>query len=205
MKKTLLVILLSLCISFVGCGSQSNNTDGQISKTENKKNSEKTKAEESNEKEAVEETSVEDSIVSFINEFNDNSNNTLELVEDFVPSDKSSSHYRTEFRLGAYKNALGKSYSYSNAIVDFVARKDYSGNVVIRIYMDNATLEQCVEMVRIGSPIMDATITEKEIQETVDYITENKEANGYYYADLGLGLLGNDTKGYELMLKMGND
>lgn len=144
-------------------------------------------------------------MLSFVDEFNTNNIISLEYVEDFIPSDKSSSHYRTEFRLGAYKDAIGKSYSFGDALVDIISRKDYLGNTITRVYMYNATIEQCTEMIKTGSPIMDASASENEIQETINYITEHKEANGYYYAELGLVLLGNDKKGYELMLKMRND
>ena len=90
-------------------------------------------------------------------------------------------------------------------MVDIVGKQSWSGSITIRVYMDNATLEQCTEMVKYVSPIMDPDIDSAEIQKAIDYINENKTANGYYYADLGLLLLGSETKGYEFMLKMGND
>ena len=129
----------------------------------------------------------------------------LVFAEDFTPSNKSSSHYRTEFRLRAYSDAIGKSYTFDETIVDIVGKQSWSGDITIRVYMDGATIDQYVEMVKYASPIMDADIDSAELQTTIDYITENKTANGYYYADLGLLLLGNDSKGYEFMLKMGND
>lgn len=45
----------------------------------------------------------------------------------------------------------------------------------------------------------------EDVQTAVDYVDEHKEANGYYYSNLGLVLLGSDVKGYNLMIKMGND
>ena len=147
----------------------------------------------------------EEMISAFINEFNSNSSTPLEYVESFTPSNRDSGHYRTEFRLGAYSNAVGMAYRYGEATADIIATTPSFGNGVIRIYMDGATLEQCEQMIWTASPIMDRTITEEEIQNTVDYVDEHKSANGYYYSNLGLLLLGSDTKGYELMLKMGND
>ena len=52
---------------------------------------------------------------------------------------------------------------------------------------------------------MDTDIKNDELQETLDYLAEHKSANGYYYADLGLLLTHSVNRGYELMLKMGND
>ena len=127
------------------------------------------------------------------------------LKEEFTPSDKESDHYRVEFRLNAYKDAIGKSFEYGDAIVDIVYRKPAWGDGLIRIYMDGATLDQCKEMLSKAGPIMDETATNEDIQKAIEYISKNKEANGYSFANLGLLLLGSDIKGYELMLKMGND
>lgn len=144
-------------------------------------------------------------ITSFANEFNANSTTALEFVEAFTPSDRESGHYRTEFRLGAYSEAVGMSYRYGEATVDIIARKPTFGNGVIRIYMDGASLEQCEQMIWTASPIMDRTAGAEDVQTAVDYVDERKEANGYYYSNLGLVLLGSDVKGYNLMIKMGND
>lgn len=147
----------------------------------------------------------EEMITAFVSEFNSNSSTALEFVEAFTPSDRDSGHYRTEFRLGAYSDAVGMSYRYGEATVDIIARKPSFGDGVIRVYMDGANLEQCEQMIWTASPIMDRTATTEVIQATVDYVDEHKSANGYYYSNLGLLLLGSDVKGYELMLKMGND
>lgn len=155
--------------------------------------------------EVVEEFTVENSILAFVDAFNSDSNVSLLFNEDFTPSDESSSHYRTEFRLGAYSDAIGKSYMYSETVVDLVGKQSWSGDISIRVYMDEASLDQCVEMLKYASPIMDPDIDSAELEEAIDYVTENKTANGYYYADLGLLILGNDSDGYEFMLKMGND
>ena len=147
----------------------------------------------------------EDMVTAFVNEFNSTSSTALEFVEGFKPSDRESGHYRTEFRLGAYSDAIGMAYRYGEATVDIIARKPSFGDGVIRIYMDGASLEQCEQMIWTASPIMDRTATAEEIQNTVDYVDEYKTANGYYYSNLGLLLLGSDVKGYQLMIKMGND
>ncbi len=143
---------------------------------------------------------IEDEINAFINSINANSEINLEFLEDFVPSDKNSGHYKTEFRLSAYADALGKSYKYGDTMVDIILS---ARGEIERIYMDDATYEQCENMVRYASRLLDDTATEAEIQKAINYIAENKSANGYYYAGLGLLMLGSDDKGYDFMLKIG--
>ena len=149
--------------------------------------------------EAVSDNGSPDEISMFIEGINASGAVNLEFVEDFVPSDKESGHYKTEFRLNAYKDAIGKSYKYEDTTVDIIMS---SRGVIERIYMDGATYEQCENMIRYASPLLDSTATDDDIQETVDYISEYKSANGYYYAKLGLLMLGGGDKGYEFMLKL---
>ena len=136
-----------------------------------------------------------------VEEFNESTDNKLFFAEDFVVSSKESGHYRTEFRLGAYKDAVGKSYNFSDKTVDIVATKSYSGKINIRVYSDGITLDQCIELIKYISPLLDTAIPDETVIETIDYVKEQKKANGYYYGELGLLVLGNDTKGYELMIK----
>ena len=144
--------------------------------------------------------SSESAIDSFIAEINKSEDISLEYVEDFIPSDKEGGHYRTEFRLNAWKDSTGKSYKYGDSTVDIILS---SSGEIQRIYMDGATLEQCENMIRDASSLLDSTATEADIQEAVDYIDEHKEANGYYYGKLGLLVLGHGDSGYEFMLKYG--
>ena len=144
--------------------------------------------------------SSESAIDSFIAEINKSEDISLEYVEDFIPSDKEGGHYRTEFRLNAWKDSTGKSYKYGDSTVDIILS---SSGEIQRIYMDGATLEQCENMIRYASSLLDSTATEADIQEAVDYIDVHKEANGYYYGKLGLFVLGHGDSGYEFMLKYG--
>lgn len=197
MKKTLMSILLLFCFLMTGCGKNvtSSSTPSPSPTTVELPNAPAT----------TKSQTVEDEILYFVNEFNSNSKEKLEFVEDFVPSDNSNSHYRTEFRLGAYSDAVGKSYSFNKVTVDIVGKQSILGDISLRVYMYNASIDQCIKMVRYASPIMDSAIHTDELQKTIDYITEHKTANGYYFANLALLMLGNDTDGYEFMLKMGND
>ena len=139
-------------------------------------------------------------IEDFVTEFNRASTSPLILIESFTPSDNKGSHYRVEFRLNAYQEAMGKSYYWKNQTVDIISREDWGGKNYLRIYMIGSSFDDCLEMVRIASPIMDKTITDSVLQETLNYLREHRSANGYYYSNLGLVLSGND-----LMMKMKGD
>jgi len=150
------------------------------------------------------EANIANAIDTFVAEFNASSETDLVYVEDFTPYDKTSSHYRTEFRLNAYREAVGKSYLYNDLVVDIVYRESTLTGGAMRVYADGATLEQCKEIIATASPIMDKDMDETTMQETISYIDEHKEANGYYYSNLGLVLL-KHSDGYEMMIKMKND
>ena len=62
--------------------------------------------------------------------------------------------------------------------------------------------EQAKEIIKVASPILDTTLSESDIQDVMTFLDENQEANGYYYGDIGLLLLGKYKESYELMLKV---
>lgn len=146
-----------------------------------------------------------DPVVAFIEEivvaFNAQANEQLVFAEDFTPSDKESGHYRTEFRLNAYKDALGKSYLLGDKVVDFVASKDFFGDISFRVYTNDTSWEQVISLVQLISPLVDKELSSEELKATINKITESKSANGLYFGKLGMVLSGSDDKGYELMLK----
>lgn len=188
--------IVYLIIGLAGGGSGDN-------KDSSNANTETTTIEQSADNSAANDStagSSESAINSFIAEINKSEDISLEYVEDFIPSDKEGGHYRTEFRLNAWKDSTGKSYKYGDSTVDIILS---SSGEIQRIYMDGATLEQCENMIRYASSLLDSTATEADIQEAVDYIDEHKEANGYYYGKLGLLVLGHGDSSYEFMLKYG--
>lgn len=143
----------------------------------------------------------ESTIEDLANGFNALSENKLEYVEDFVVSDKGSGHYRTEFRLPAYKDAVGKSYNFGESVVDIISCQSVFENIDVRIYAYNATLDQCKMLVQYVSKLLDPTMTDEAVSDTISYIEENKVANGYYYGKLGLLLIGSGDQVYNLMIK----
>lgn len=166
---------------------------------ENKETTESTKPSEENAEEK--ERDANSYILNIVESYNSQMTERLVFVEDFNPSDKNSDHYRTEFRLGAYKDAVGKSYLLGDKVVDLVASKTIMGDVNFRVYTNDISLEQVKALMQGMSPLMDETLSATDLNAAISEVDTNKTANGYYYGELGITLFGSDEKGYELMIK----
>ncbi len=141
-------------------------------------------------------------IGDIVREYNSKESEKLVYVENFTPSDKNSGHYRTEFRLSAYKEAVGKSYLLGGKVVDIVVHNNaYRQAITCRIYTNDTSLDQTINLIKSFSPILDNSLTSTKLQEVINELSTKKTANGYYFGKLGITLFGNDDEGYELMLK----
>lgn len=147
------------------------------------------------------EISLDEYIENILSKYNAQATEELVFVEDFTPSNKQSGHYRTEFRLTAYDDAVGKSYLLGDKVVDLVASPTIFGEINFRVYANNISLEQGIALIQGMSPLMDENLTALELQEVITEVTTEKTANGYYYGELGISLFGSDSSGYELMIK----
>ena len=136
-----------------------------------------------------------------VSKYNEQATEQLVFVESFDPQDRDNGHYRVEFRLSAYNEAIGKSYLLGDKVVDLVAHETYLGGISFRVYTNDVSLEQVVNLIQGMSPIMDTTMSEADLQATIEEVSTKKTANGYYYGELGITLFGSDVKGYELMIK----
>ena len=136
-----------------------------------------------------------------VSKYNEQATEQLVFVESFDPQDRDNGHYRVEFRLSAYNEAIGKSYLLGDKVVDLVAHETYLGGISFRVYTNDVSLEQVVSLIQGMSPIMDTTMSEADLQATIEEVSTKKTANGYYYGELGITLFGSDVKGYELMIK----
>ena len=129
---------------------------------------------------------IETIIDNIVANINSNSNYELTFLEYFTPSNKNSSHYRTEFRLSAFDNAIGMSYSikgYPDAIIDFVAIPSYK--IEIRLYSDTLPKQLALDLMMIGTYAMDSTVEEKDFDYIFDVINLTGDAaNGYYVGDV---------------------
>lgn len=185
-KKIICTIALWVIILIIGYASPNEPTNNGNNTNEVQENETITK---------------ETKIDTFVNEYNKLTENKLVFKENFEAQDEESGHYRTEFRLTAYKNSLGKSYTINNQVIDIIATENILSEMDVRIYSDNVSLEQSIELIRYSSLLLDSTMTAETLEETIKYVKDNKYANGYYYGKLGLLLMGDDKKGYEIMIK----
>lgn len=178
----------------------SNQTDNvQIEQTMNETQEEIVDSTESKNSEVA--NNLNSYISNIIEQYNSQATEKLVFVENFTPSDKSSSHYRTEFRLGAYDDAIGKSYLLGDKVVDLVASKTIMEDVNFRVYTTDVSLEQVKALMQGMSPLMDKTLSAADLNAAINEVNTKKTADGYYYGELGITLLGSDEKGYELMIK----
>lgn len=190
----------------VACSSELNNSKSSSEGIQQKSNSDAQSSELQNEKEDTEETKPEqpslelDKVDLFIEEYNKAATTPITDISEIDVTDQTSEHYRTEFRLGAFEDAYAKTGLIGDIAVDIVG---YGWDKeAIRIYADDISLEQAQEIIKAASPILDTTLSESDIQDVMTYLDENQEANGYYYGDIGLLLLGKYKESYELMLKV---
>ena len=140
-------------------------------------------------------------IDTVVEAYNKQASEPLVYEEDFVPSDENSGHYRMEFRLNAWSDALGKSYKIGDKTVDIVADSGYKGVGGFRVYADNISIEQVHSLVQGMSPLMDESLSAADLNEALNKVDNDKEANGFYYGKLGMVLLKRSENGYELMIK----
>ena len=183
MKKQLIPLLIIL-LFLTGCAVEQNRTSNNDSVSNNGRTTGSIK----------ESPSI--TIEYVVDSFNENSNTKLVYIEDFEVQNKENSHYRTEYRLPRFSDSIGKSYKYGERTVDVVLMNSIKEDPDIRVYVSCASIEECVKIIRIISPILDNSIDGTALEDTVNYVLENKSANGYYYGKLGLVLSNN-----EMMIK----
>lgn len=200
----LLLILIMAC-SMAACSGENGNTTSRDEIMQQETQSDGQDSGSHEDKEDIEQVESETPPVElskvdlFIDEYNKAAATPITDISEIDVTNKESGHYRTEFRLGAFADAYAKTGLIGDIVVDIVGygwdKED------IRIYADGISLEQAKEIIKVASPILDTTLSESDIQDVMTYLDENQEANGYYYGDIGLILLGKYKESYELMLK----
>lgn len=198
------IIAVAWIVYFLIAFSGGNNTDNKTDQTENndvvsyENNNDLLTSEDST---SSNDLSKETIINEFVDNYNKSSPDKMSYLNDFDVQDKTNRHYRTEFRLNAYTDAVGKSYEIDANEIDIVSSQDLLGEINIRIYGNNLSLEQCIDLIKYASPLLDSNTDDDIINEAIRYVLDNKGANGYYYGDLGLEITKNDSQGYNLMIK----
>lgn len=190
----------------VACSNEPNDAKSPDEVIQHESDSNAQVSDSQNEKEAVEETEPEQPPVElekvdlFSGEYNKSAATPITEIAKIDVTDQLSGHYRTEFRLGAFGDAYAKTGLIGDIAVNIVGygwdKED------IHIYADGISLEQAKDIIKIASPILDDILSESNIQDVLTYLDENQEANGYYYGDICLLLLGKYKESYELMLKV---
>ncbi len=197
MKKLLSFLLVFVfAFSLVACGEISDDYTSSTTDKGAETSETDTPLTNTTEQPETSEPAVELTMVdAFIEEYNKVATTPITNVVEFNVTDKESGHYRTEYRLGAFSDAIAKSGKIDDLVIDIVNcgwSKDE-----LRIYVDGINTEQAKYIIKVASPILDKTITDADIQEVLDYIDEYGDANKYYGE---LGVLFNNIRG-ELMIK----
>lgn len=211
MKKIIAIFLITVILILSGCNNISTdmkalNTDPLKDNTIKDNSNFNNESDTSENTEETAETEPVDVVLNnyidnAVNKYNAQATEQLVFFENFTPSDKESGHYRVEFRLSAYNDAVGKAYLIGDKLVDIVASQTYFGEINCRVYTNNASFDQIIALIRGFSPILDEALTDSELQETMNEISTKKRVNGYYFGELGITLSGSNENGYELMLK----
>lgn len=147
-----------------------------------------------------ESTDVSKYIDSIVDNYNSKAEEQLVFVEEFTPSDKDNEHYRVEFRLEAWKDAIGKSYKVNDTTVDIVAVNPNFGDINFRVY-SFCDLKIVSQLVDGFSPLLDEDLKDSELNDALNKIENDKEVNGYDFGKLGILLMKKSDDKYELMLK----
>ena len=198
LKYTLIVVLWIFVILLgIFGGDADTSTSGQAEPTTEPITETTTKStvifETTSKESGKEETkgSSKDAIDIFVDCFNENElDNKLEYVESFAVQERNNGHYRTEFRLTAYKDATGKSYQIGDLIVDMVLTKPVLGDPNIRLYCDDIEIEEAIQIIEISLPILDPNLTKEDIDETINELKEKKHLNGHYCGEVGVLYVG---------------
>ena len=131
----------------------------------------------------VEELSGKDLIDWFVSEYNMTAPTPITNVSEIDVTDKTSKHYKTEFRLSAFKNSYSVTGKIGSIEIDIVTY-GWGKNDDIRLYIDNISLEHVKTILKYASVILDDSLTGSDIQEVLDYLDKYKSANGYYYGNI---------------------
>lgn len=121
----------------------------------------------------------------FIESYNSVAENPITDTIEVDVTDRASGHYRTEFRLGAFSDSYAKTGKiWDESIIDII---EYGWkNEELRLYADGLTQEQAKEVISHALPIMDDSITDKDVNKVLDDIDDRKALNGYYCQHVGV-------------------
>ena len=106
----------------------------------------------------------------FADAYNSLAQSPITLTGSFVPKDPSGDHYRPEYRLGPYSQAVGVTYTDGGMVVDIVMYGINAGsgaNDNLRVYADGPT-DQVVGFYRTAINVLDPDVPTEEIDKAID-------------------------------------
>ena len=163
MKKRIVALLIAgtMALSLSACGNASNdNTVNPYPTTESQNVQEKSTSTNHDSK-TKEDDDEFASITQFISLYNETATTPITDVTDM---DIHGADYRTEFRLGAFKNAVGKKGVINGLPICIVNYGNFSNNS-IRIYATASTDDSALDIYTTTIHILDSSITNEEMME----------------------------------------
>lgn len=125
-------------------------------------------------------------IDTFVKKYNEIATTIMSDGIEINIHDKNGGHYRTEYRLNAFKNAVAKQYKIGDATIDIVHTKSLFGDDNIRVYLNTESIDLAQEafdsIVRIVYP----DVTDDELLEAHQALNSDISSNilrniMYYY------------------------
>lgn len=148
-------LLLIIAITMVGCSNSSN--DNTIEK-------EVISKEENNEYKIID---------AFIKQYNNISNVSIDNIKNM---DLKGDDYKTEFRLNAFKNAVGKKGSIGKSSISIVNYGVWS-NDSIRFYITSNSQKEVTRIYTNLIHTLDKSISDNDIQKSYSAIIDGYDAN----------------------------
>ena len=140
-----------------------------------------------------------DYIENFVSNYNKAAETPITERVKFDPKDRESGYYRTEYRLTAWDGSVGEAGSIGNAKIEMVNYGSYGGyydNNSFRVYVTAESVDEILEIFPIMAKIIDPTVSDGEIQDTIEHVREYGHKNG-----LSIGNLSGYILGTEMMLE----
>lgn len=195
MKKSIfLIVSLILIISLSACGE----VEVPSSETEQINEVETATVEEIE----PEELSLID---KFVTTFNELSSIPITEITSFEPTDRESGYYRHEYRLDDWDGSVGEVGKVGEHTIEItnygLCGGFYDENNYLRIYLTTDTIEQMIEKIPALVKALDSSVTEDEIKEVQEGISDTSfSQETFYIADINTILFLKQNNSYQIML-----
>lgn len=169
-KRTLVLVIkvigllssFAMVSSLIGCAS---NTTRPVT-AEDAREPAQTESQTAEEDQPTNEAIV---IGVFADTYNSLAQSPITLTGAFVPHDSEGDHYRTEFRLGPFSQAVGVTYTDGEMVVDMVMygiNAMRGANDDLRVYADGPT-DQVAEFYRTAIKVLDPNVSAESVDKAI--------------------------------------